>query len=179
MPLTKSVLNISSLLSTLLYLSFSHSTAAESQFANTLSYQATVGSPNAKITDVSWLQGYWEGEIWGGRAEEVWSAPLADSMMASFKFAVDEQVNFYEIITLFEQDQSLVLRLKHFSAELKGWEEKDQYMEFKLVKLSKNVAYFDGYTYQLVSPNELHVFVVIEKQGTKQETKFIFKRKIN
>lgn len=162
---------------TLLSLVFSHTLFAASQFPNTYSYQASEGSPQAKIGDISWLQGYWQGEIWGGQAEEIWSAPLAGSMMASFKFAADEQVNFYEIITLFEQNNSLVLRLKHFSADLKGWEEKDQYMEFKLVKLEKNIAYFDGYTYQLVSPDELHVFVVIDDDGKKQETKFAFKRK--
>lgn len=161
---------------TLLNLAFSHTLFAASQFPNTYPYQASEGSPKAKIGDISWLQGYWQGEIWGGQAEEIWSAPLAGSMMASFKFAADETVKFYEIITLFEQDNSLVLRLKHFSADLKGWEEKDQYMEFKLVKLEKNIAYFDGYTYQLVSPDELHVFVVIEDDGKKQETKFTFKR---
>jgi hypothetical protein len=125
------------------------------------------------------MAGYWQGEIWGGQIEENWSAPLAGSMMASFKFASDEQVKFYELITLFEQAGSLTLRLKHFSAELKGWEEKYSYMEFKLVKLGDNEVYFDGYTYRLVSPNELHVFVVIEDKGSKTETKFVFKRKIS
>jgi hypothetical protein len=162
---------------TLLSLLFSHILFAESQFPNTQTYQASVGSPKAKIADISWLQGYWQGEIWGGQAEEIWSAPLAGSMMASFKFAANEQLKFYEFITLFEQDDSLVLRLKHFSADLKGWEEKDEYMEFKLVKLEKHSAYFDGYTYQLVGPDELHVFVVIEDKGEKQETQFIFRRK--
>jgi hypothetical protein len=156
---------------------FSQTLIAANDFPNTLTYKENVGSPKAKITDISWLQGYWQGEIWDGHAEEIWSNPLAGSMMASFKFATAEAVKFYEIITLFEQDESLVLRLKHFSSALQGWEDKDQYMEFKLVKLTENIAYFDKYTYQLVSPNELHVFVVIEDKGIKQETKFVFRRK--
>ncbi|WP_340681037.1 DUF6265 family protein [Paraglaciecola sp.] len=145
--------------------------------ANTMSLQPGMVSPKASIADVAWITGYWQGEIWGGKIEEIWSAPLAGSMMASFKFAADQQVKFYEIIRLAEQDGSLTLRLKHFSAELTGWEEKDDYMEFKLVKITDNEAYFDGYTYRLVSPNELHVFVVIEDKGEKTETKFVFKQK--
>lgn len=157
--------------------SFDGRTETPSNFANTLFYQADKGSPPAKINDIAWLTGYWQGEIWGGQSEEVWSHPLAGSMMASFKYASEDKVKFYELITIVEQDDSLVLRLKHFSGGLKGWEEKDQFMEFKLVKLAENSAYFDGYTYQLVSPDELHAFVVIEDQGKKTETKFVFKRK--
>jgi hypothetical protein len=146
-------------------------------YANTLSYNAEQGSPAAKLSDVSWLTGYWQGEVWGGVMEEIWSAPLAGSMQASFKFAKDKHVQFYELITLFEQDNSLVLRLKHFSSDLRAWEEKDDFMEFKLVKLGENAVYFDGYTYRLVGPNELHVFVVIDEQGKKSETSFVFQRR--
>ena len=146
-------------------------------FANTLNLQPGMHSPKASIADVAWINGYWQGEIWGGQIEEIWSAPLAGSMMASFKFAADQQVKFYELITIFEQEDSLVLRLKHFSGGLQGWEEKDQFVEFKLVKLDDNNAYFEGYTYRLVSPNELHVFVVIEDKGQKAETQFVFHRK--
>ena len=150
--------------------------AQTTPFANTLSLPPGTTSPTARIADVAWMSGYWQGEMWGGHIEEVWSQPLASSMMASFKFAADQEVKFYEIITLFEHQGSLLLRLKHFSAELKGWEEKDDYMEFKLVKLDKHSAYFEGYTYRLVSPDELHVFVVIDDKGQKNETKFVFKR---
>jgi hypothetical protein len=155
----------------------SATSAKNNEFPNTMILQPGMTSPKATIADVSWMAGYWQGEIWGGQAEEIWSTPLAGSMMASFKFSADQQVKFYELITLFEQEGSLVLRLKHFSAELQGWEEKEAYMEFKLVKLGDNEVYFQGYTYRLVSPNELHVFVVIEDKGTKTETKFAFKRR--
>jgi len=98
-------------------------------------------------------------------------------MQAAVKFSKNAQVKFYELITLSEYKNSLVLRLKHFSHELQGWEEKDEMMTFNLVKLTQNAAYFDGYTYRLVSPDELHVFVVIEEDGQKVETPFIFHRR--
>lgn len=133
-------------------------------------------SPLATIEDVSWISGYWKGEIWGGHFEEVWSYPTAGSMMASFKFVENNQVKFYELMTISEYEGSLILKLKHFGPDLSGWEEKDHSMDFKLVRLTKNAAYFEGYTYEQVGKNEMHVYVVIDNKGKKQETKFVFKR---
>lgn len=135
-------------------------------------------SPKASITDVSWIAGNWHGEVWGGVFEEIWSKPSAGSMMASFKFIQEDQVKFYELMTIAEDQGSLVLRLKHFDPQLKGWEEKDQSVDFKLVRLTKDAVYFEGYTYKIITPNELHVFVMIENKGEKKETKFVFKRLI-
>lgn len=135
-----------------------------------------IPSPNASIENVKWISGYWQGEIWGGQFEEIWSHPSAGSMMASFKFTENNQVKFYELMTISEHQGSLILRLKHFSQDLKGWEEKDQSMDFKLVRLTSEAAYFEGYTYKLISQNEMHVYVVIDNDGKKQETKFVFKR---
>jgi len=98
-------------------------------------------------------------------------------MMASFKFIQDNQVRFYELMAISEHKGSLILRLKHFGRDLIGWEEKDQSMDFKLVRFTKTSAYFEGYTYNLVNQNEMHVYVVIDNDGEKQETKFVFKRR--
>jgi hypothetical protein len=126
--------------------------------------------------DVHWISGYWQGEIWGGQFEEMWSHPMAGSMMASFKFTENNQVKFYELMTISEYEGSLLLQLKHFGRDLTGWEEKDQSMNFKLVRLADSSAYFEGYTYKLINQNEMHVYVVIDSDGEKQETKFVFKR---
>lgn len=134
-------------------------------------------SPSSTIEGVSWISGYWQGEIWGGQFEEIWSQPLAGSMMASFKFTEDNQVKFYELMTISEHQGSLRLQLKHFSRDLTGWEEKDQSMDFKLVRLTDSSAYFEGYTYKLINQNEMHVYLVIDNDGKKQETKFVFKRR--
>jgi hypothetical protein len=134
-------------------------------------------SPAASIEDLKWMSGYWQGEIWGGQFEEIWSHPIAGSMMASFKFTENNQVKFYELMTITEHQGSLLLQLKHFGQDLIGWEEKDQSMDFKLVRLTNNAVYFEGYTYKLISQNEMHVFVVIDNDGEKQETKFVFKRR--
>jgi hypothetical protein len=149
---------------------------SQAKGAHTLSYEQENGSPTAKISDVSWMSGYWRGEAWGGLTEEIWSEPIAGSMMASFKFAKDGEVSFYEIITMTEQDDSLILKLKHFTKDLIGWEEKQQTVDFKLVRITDNAVYFDGYTYQRISENEMNVYVVIEQAGEVKETKFSFKK---
>jgi hypothetical protein len=97
-------------------------------------------------------------------------------MMASFKFIENNQVKFYELITISEHQSSLLLQLKHFGQDLTGWEEKDQSMDFKLVRLTHNAAYFEGYTNKLINPNKMHVCVVVDNDGEKRETKFVFKR---
>lgn len=174
MPQTSQRLRAVSLI---ILLFFSISLNAQSRFANTLQFDPAQGSPPATISQLSWLSGYWQGQMWGGQTEEIWSEPLAGSMMASFKFASAGKVNFYELITLFEHEGSLLMRLKHFNADLVGWEEKAEFVDFKLVKLEEHAAYFDGCTYRLISPDELHVFVVIDQDGKESEVQFVFKRR--
>ncbi|PCI70083.1 MAG: hypothetical protein COB38_07735 [Gammaproteobacteria bacterium] len=133
-------------------------------------------SPKAKIEQVSWIAGHWKGEAFGGQTEEIWSKPSAGSMMCVFKLFKDNQVNFYEIEIIREVNNSLVLELKHFSKELKGWEEKNEKVSFPLVKLGKNVAYFEGMTFKKISDDVLHVFVDIEDQGKHSEVLFEYER---
>ena len=118
---------------------------------NTLSVNDNESSPKASIQDVAWIAGHWQGEALGGTTEEIWSAPIGDSMMGSFRLIKFNKVSFYEIETISEESGSLILRLKHFHGDLKGWEEKDETVDFPLVKLDGQTAYFDGMTFEKVS----------------------------
>lgn len=145
-------------------------------FENTVAYDSLIGSPKATINDFSWIEGYWKGEAMGGIIEEVWTAPLAGSMMGSFKMVEGNTVIFYELETLTEEEGSVILRLKHFGADLKGWEKKDDSVEFKLVKFSENRVYFDGLTFELLNDNELNIYVVIEEGDSSEEVRFNYQR---
>ncbi|WP_298366896.1 DUF6265 family protein [uncultured Lutibacter sp.] len=135
-------------------------------------------SPNASINDVSWIAGYWVGDALGGHVEEVWTTPLGDSMMGSFKLVIDEKVKFYEFCTISQENKSLILRIKHFNNDLKGWEEKENSVEFPLVKLETNKAYFDGLTFEKVSKDKLTMYVVFKNNGKEPvEMKFQYKLK--
>lgn len=134
-------------------------------------------SPNAKINDVAWISGTWQSEALGGIAEEIWSEPMGNSMMATFKLVSGGKVQFYEIEIIRELNESLILQLKHFNHDLKGWEAKDQTVDFPLVKITDSSIYFSGMTFEKVNDSEMNVYVLMhEKEGSKNEIKFNYKR---
>jgi len=152
----------------------------------------TVNKPNNKIVivaepetalkptleNIRWIAGTWKGEAFGGITEEIWSEPLGGSMMASFKLVVNGKVQFYEIETIVEENNSLILRLKHFNNNLKGWEEKDDTVDFPLISVTKNKATFEGMTFEQLDENNMVVYVAInQKNGTTEIVPFYYTRK--
>lgn len=144
---------------------------------NTLSFKEGSVSPKAELSQVTWMEGHWKGEAFGGITEEIWSPPLGGSMMFSFKLVSDGAVQFYELGHIQQVDETLILQLKHFHRDLKGWEEKDDTVDFKLVKIDGNRVYFDDFTLEKITENEINVYVVIENEdGSENEVKFNYKR---
>ncbi|WP_372744046.1 DUF6265 family protein [Lutibacter sp.] len=127
----------------------------------------------ASIEDVSFISGYWQGEAFGGITEEIWSNPLGNSIMGSFKLVVDNTIQFYELCTISEENETLIFRLKHFHNNLKGWEEKDETIEAPLVKIDENRAYFNDFTFERFDAQTLHIYVIFkDKEGKEEEMKF-------
>ena len=144
---------------------------------NTRSLQEGMTSPTATLEEVSWITGHWQGEAFGGIAEEIWAPPLGGSMMFVFKLVNDGKVSFYEIGHIQQQGETLLMQLKHFHGDLKGWEEKAETVDFKLVKVEEGKLYFEGLTFEQVSDDEMNVYVVVgEEGGEVQEVKFNYKR---
>lgn len=126
-----------------------------------------------KLENIAWLAGNWKGEALGGQVEENWSEPSGGSMMATFKLIKDNQVVFYEIEIIREVENTLVLQLKHFNNDLKGWEAKDDTIDFPLKQITPNKIIFEGMTFEKKSDTELIVSVVIgQKDGTKETLSF-------
>jgi hypothetical protein len=143
---------------------------------NTISREGNQSSPKAQISDVSWIAGHWQGEAMGGISEEIWSQPAGNSMMGVFRLVKLNKVSFYEIETITEENESLILRLKHFHGDLRGWEEKDETVDFPLVKLEKNKVYFDGMTFEKVNKSTMNVYVLVGKEGDeRKEMKFEYR----
>lgn len=139
---------------------------------NTLQLEEGLTSPKATLEDVSWIQGRWKGEAFGGITEEIWSPPLGDSMMFSFKLVADDKVVFYELGGIREVDGTLIFQLKHFGNDFKGWEEKDETLDAKLVKIESDRAYFEGFTFEKKNENEINIYVLIEEKGLTEEVMF-------
>ncbi|MBU3026449.1 DUF6265 family protein [Zobellia galactanivorans] len=144
---------------------------------NTTALPEGAASPKATLNDISWMQGHWSGEAFGGITEEIWGPPSGGSMMFSFKLVSDGQVGFYELGHIRELDNTLVYELKHFHGDLKGWEEKDEVQSFKLVKVDGKRVYFEGFTFEKVSNDEINIYAQIgDEDGSAEEVTFNFKK---
>ncbi len=144
---------------------------------NTLQLPEGQESPEAKITLVSWMEGHWKGTAFGGTTEEIWSPASGGSMMFVFRHMLDEKVNFYEVGHIRELNNSLIFELKHFDTNLHGWEEKDEVQQFRFIKADSNRVYFDGFTFENVSPEEMNIHGLIgNDDGTKSEIVFNYKK---
>lgn len=131
-----------------------------------------------KLENIAWIAGTWHGEAFGGQTEEIWSEPSAGSMMATFKLINDGNVTFYEIEVIREIENSLILQLKHFGPDLKGWEAKDETVDFPLKKLTETEVVFEGMTFEKISEKEMNVYVDIEDKGKVETVKFNYKKDI-
>ena len=131
--------------------------------------------PTASLADLSWLVGSWEGDAFGGRAEEVWMPASGGSMAGTFKLIVNDAATMYEFFTIVPDGESLTLRLKHFDRDLVGWEERDEYVEFPLVRLEKDAVYFAGLTYRRIGEADLVAYVSVSQGGSVFEETIRFR----
>ncbi len=105
-------------------------------------------SPPADLSQMDWLVGQWSGEgIGGAPAMESWLPPTGGTMIGTFVQETEGgAIMFTEHMYLMEEAGSVVLRLKHFNADLTGWEEKDEMLTFRLVAVEPCAAYFNALT---------------------------------
>ena len=137
---------------------------------------AAQAGPPARLADLAWMAGSWEGEgIEGAPAAEAWSPAAGGQMPGHFRqLKADGSVMFYEILALAEKDGSLALRLKHFNADLTGWEEKAEVREFPLTAVSRDRWEFSGITYQREGRGRMTVEVLVRDASGAQE-KLVFR----
>lgn len=99
-------------------------------------------------------------------------------MMGIFRFLSKGKTVFYELITVAEEKETLIIRLKHFNRDLSGWEEKDKTVDFRFVKREKNRYYFEGMTFEAIDRQNLNIYLAIrQKDGTVREEIFRYRKK--
>jgi Domain of unknown function (DUF6265) len=136
--------------------------------------------PAANLSEVGWLVGQWDGPgIGGAPSQETWSTPLGGLMAGSFVQGDGKGgVMFSEFMQIAPDGNSLVMRLKHFNADLTGWEEKDKSIAFPLIAREGETLYFNGLTYRREGRNRLLVAVRMRgKDGALSELVFRFRRR--
>lgn len=136
-------------------------------------------SPAARLSDVSWLEGYWVGEGFGGAADESWMPAKSGVMLGVFRsLKPDGSPSFYELLGIEEWEGSLRIVIKHFNPDWVGWEEKDNAVKLRLSAISPAAAAFGGVVFKRVGDDGLAVEVTMRrKDGTTQTQKLSFTKK--
>lgn len=99
-------------------------------------------------------------------------------MVGMFKlFDSEKGVNFYELMLIKEVGKSLELWVKHFSADFKAWEEKSDFVKFKLVKIEEQAVHFSGLSFYQQSKDQINGFIVMKhKDGSRTEHPINYQR---
>jgi len=136
----------------------------------------------ATIRDLAWMSGRWVGDDNGVRIEEIWSPIDCEIMMGMFRWLNGDVPSFYEFMLLRPGPAGIELQLKHFGADLVGWEEKEASTAFDLVQVSVGEAVFvpraegsSGWAVYRIDEDGLLVFEeVSEKERSDSELSLRF-----
>ena len=174
MAITHILLSLVVALSGVLNAAAEEAAPLQGQTPNTYKGSAQTKSPPATLEAAGWLAGYWTGTGLGGFSEEMWSNPASGAMLGTFRLIKDGNPVLYELMTLIEHEGSLLLRLKHFHPDLKGWEEKDDSLSFRLLKAGPGEIAFDGLTFRREGNDRLLIFLAMRsrKDGSVREEAF-------
>ncbi len=150
--------------------------AVEPRSEHTFGLSAGEERPAATLAAAAFLVGDWIGTAFGERAEEHWSAPSGGTMVGTFKlFSGDEPV-MYEIMLLSVEDGTLSLKVKHFNADFTAWEDKPDYVNFKLVAYSENELHFGGLSFYKRGDDKLDAYIVMRNGDQVSERRLIYER---
>jgi hypothetical protein len=97
---------------------------------------------NTALKPLAFLSGRWVSENGAEAQEESWSPVSGDSMIGSFRIVQGGKPVFYEFWVVEMDENRPVLKLKHFNANLAGWEEKNASTRLPLVSSAPDDAVF-------------------------------------
>src|ERR1700730_17743393 len=120
-----------------------HSPAAQKETAHAAIITVTAERNKVTLEDFSWLAGRWEGQLGPLTAEQQWMAPKNGTMQGFFRLTDSEKTVVIELFTIRDTPDGLVFYFRHFSPELKPWEESEAY-HLKLAKSDAGTFRFDN-----------------------------------
>ncbi len=117
------------------------------------------------IQQYDWLVGHWKGDGFGGVSEEIWAPPVENIMMGMYRHHKDGKIVFYEFMLLNKDG----LHLKHFHPDLKGWEEKDDFVSFKTKDFQAGNIILSGLTFEQMGNDQMEIRLKM-KRGEEVHT---------
>ncbi len=98
-------------------------------------------SPAAKVSDLAWMSGHYEGSTDNGTLEENWAKPVGGSIASLVRATDGEKTTMIELIVVEEEEGSLVLRLQQWDPGFAPRTESPQVM--KLIEISDHKVVFE------------------------------------
>lgn len=132
--------------------------------------------PPATLEDAAFLVGNWSGEAFGQQFEEHWNPPSAGSMVGFFKLLEDDEVRFYELLLLVEDEGSLSLKVKHFHPDFTAWEDRDDYITFRYIKSDDDAIHFSGISFYRVDDDTMTAYIVMRSGEDVREERLTYRR---
>ncbi|MCE7054473.1 DUF6265 family protein [Algoriphagus sp. AGSA1] len=129
-----------------------------------------------KVSELNWLEGFWTGTGFGGDCEEVWMPAVDDHMVGTFRFWSEGKLVFSEFMNIIQEGETFSLKLKHFSADLTPWEEKDKWTTFRLVEVGENAVYFHGLTMKREG-DEIKLWLALTEDGVRTIEELVYVKK--
>jgi hypothetical protein len=104
--------------------------------------RAVVKTEPSPLTDLAWLAGYWAQEGSGDHLDEYWSPPIGNSMVGHFRWVRGDSLWITEHMSITQEEDGVVFRLRHFSNRMRGWELADDPFVYRLVERAGRRAVF-------------------------------------
>ena len=140
------------------------------------------GETRGGLADLGFIAGHWQGKMGSAFIEEVWSPPVGDNMTGMFRLVEEDKLVFSEFMHFEQNEDSVVLKLRHFGKGLIAWEDKENPLHFTLSNVDGDRAVFQqkGTETQLVyhrqSPERLTITLIEVKEGQPHNSVFEFNR---
>ena len=146
----------------------------------------TAGPARASVEQLAWVAGNWTGTLGDRTIQQHWTAPLAGSMIATYRSIRENRPTLYELLAIEQEGDGVVLRIKHFAPGpgLVSQEAKDESMNHPLVRLDGRTAVFEGgaaanparITFTSPDPSALTITVERRRDGALTSTDFRYRR---
>ena len=96
------------------------------------------------IEDLSFITGTWQGEIFGGKADETWLPPRDGTMSGMFRLTWKDGRRLFELLLIEENQEGKVeMFFRHFDSGMRIWpKEIESPNRFELVKAGSGIAVF-------------------------------------
>jgi hypothetical protein len=135
------------------------------------------------LEDVRFMSGHWIGSDGSNEIEEQWSEPSNGTMIGMYREMNGGKTTFYEFLVIAQEETGLVMRMKHFDANLVGREEKERSVVLDIASASKGEAVFVSrdptkptkLAYRRTSNTELTATLIRERDGKTLRDEFHYR----